>query len=107
MGYLDEYKSRIGKCEFCEFHNVTGSMMCAECYGSAFKDKLDLYEFIRRSVKDNATANFNNTDKGRSLLDALDKCRDALYEAEHVYESEKHLYIESELNRIDDIINTL
>lgn len=32
MGYLDDYNARIGKCEYCKYHNVTGSPRCAECY---------------------------------------------------------------------------
>jgi hypothetical protein len=107
MGYLDDYNARIGKCEYCKFHNVTGSQRCVECYGSAFVDKLCLYEFIRKQVTENAVDKFNNTNKGKQLLEELEKCKQAYYNAEDEYDKEKNDFIQSELKRIDNTINTL
>lgn len=107
MGYLDDYKARTGKCDYCKYHNVTGSQRCADCYGTSFEDRLNLYEFIKRQVTDNATDKFNCTEKGKQLLEELDKCKQAYCNAEDEYYKEKNSFIDSELKRIDNAINAL
>lgn len=107
MGYTDEYKARHGKCEFCKYHNVTGSHICSECYGYSFKDSLDLVTFIRKIVSEDATKKFNMSERGKQLLSDIehyeqlyDKCKDE-------YNAARDSYINEELKRVDDIINSI
>jgi len=107
MGYIDEYNARHGKCEFCKYHNFTGSPVCAECYGYSFKDSLDLVTFIRKRVSDEATKKFNASEYGKQLLSDIehyeqlcDKCKDE-------YNAARDSYINEELKRVDDIINSI
>lgn len=107
MGYIDEYKARHGKCEFCKYHNVTGSHVCAECYGYSFKDSLDLVTFISKRVSEDATKKFNTSERGKQLLSDIehyeqlyDKCKDG-------YSTASDTYINEELKRVDDIINSI
>ena len=107
MGYVDDYKKRHGKCEFCKFHNVTGSYMCAECYGGSFKDTLDLVTFIRRRVSEDATEKFNASDRGKQLLADIDHYENLYDQCRHEYNKARDSFIDDELKRVDDIINSI
>ena len=107
MGYVDDYKKRHGKCEFCKFHNVTGSYMCAECYGGSFKDTLDLVTFIRRRVSEDATEKFNESERGKQLLADIDHYENLYDQHKREYNKARDSFIDEELKRVDDIINSI
>lgn len=107
MGYVDEYKKRHGKCEFCKFHNVTGSYMCAECYGGSFKDTLDLVTFIRRRVSEDATEKFNESERGKQLLADIDHYENLYDQRKREYNKARDSFIDEELKRIDNVINSI
>ena len=107
MGYVDDYKSRHGKCEFCKFHNVTGSYICAECYGYSFKDKLDLVTFIRKNVSDDATEKFNASERGKQLLADIEHYEQLYDQCKDEYDTACKSFIDEELKRVDDIINSI
>lgn len=74
MRYIEDYKSRQCKCEFCKFYNVAGSYMCAECYdGSSFKDKLDLVTFIRERVSKDVLNKLIESDEYKRLCDLFEQ----------------------------------
>lgn len=107
MGYIDDYKARQGKCEFCKFHNVTGSHLCAECYGYSFKDKIDLVTFIRKRVSEDAIEKFNASEHGKQLLSNIE-CYKQLYDqCKDEYNAARDSFIDEELKRVDDIINSI
>lgn len=107
MGYIDEYKARHGKCEFCKYDNVTGSHVCAECYGYSFKDKLDLTTFIRKRVKEDAIEKFNSSERGKQLLSDIDHYEQLYDKCKDEYNTARDSYIDEELKRVDDIINSI
>ena len=108
MRYIDGYKSRKGKCEFCKFHNVAGSYMCAECYDcSSFKDKLDLVTFIRKRAYDNALNKFIESDECKHLRDLVEQQRKLYYKCKFAYDKARTRFVDDELKRIDEIINSI
>lgn len=102
MGYLTEYKERRGKCEYCVSHNNGGYSGCHECYGSLFKDKLDLLTYIRRRVNEDASKQFDNSDEGKFLFDTVESTREAYNDAKNKYDKSKDEFIKSELKKIED-----
>ena len=101
MGYLTEYKERRGKCEYCVNHRG-GYSGCHECYGSNFKDKLDLLAYIKYRVDEDASNQFNNSDEGKSLLDIVEETRKAYDDAKHKYDKSKDEFIKLELKKVED-----
>ena len=107
MGYIDDYKARHGKCEFCKYHNVTGSHVCAECYGYSFKDSLDLVTFIRKRVSEDATEKFNASEYGKQLLSDIEHYEQLYNKCKDEYNTARDSYIDEELKRVDGIINLI
>lgn len=107
MGYVDDYKARRGKCEFCKFHNVTGSYICAECYGYSFKDRLDLVTFIRERVSDEANEKFNASEHVKQLLSDIERYKQLYDQYQDEYNTARDSFIKEELKRVDDIINSI
>lgn len=105
MGYLTEYKERRGKCEYCVSHNNGGYSGCHECYGSNFKDKLDLLTYIRRRVNEDASKRFDSSDEGKSLLELVVETSKAYNDAKDKYDKVKDRFIKSELKKIEDTLD--
>ena len=107
MGYIDDYKARYGKCEFCKYHNFTGSPVCAECYGYSFKDSKDLMTFINDRVSEDATEKFNTSDYGKQLLSDIEHYEQLYYKCKDEYNKARDSYISEELKRVNSIINLI
>lgn len=104
MGYFDEYKERNGKCEYCKHHR---SYRCAECYGTAFEDSIDLYTFIRARASKDAVDKFNKSDKGADLFNAMEQSRLEYEKCRDAYNTYRDKFIDEELERIESAINSI
>ncbi len=107
MGYLDDYNTRHGKCEYCKHHNSIGSNRCCECYGGAFEDAVDLYTFIRAKVSKDAVEKFNASDEGKRLYDMMEQHRQTYNQCKDSYDRAREKYIDAELKRIEESINAI
>jgi hypothetical protein len=107
MGYLDDYNSRHGKCEYCKHHNSVESNCCCDCYGGAFEDAVDLYTFIRAKVSKDAIEKFNGTDEGKRLYNMMEQHRQTYNQCKDSYNNAREKFIDEELKRVDDIINSI
>ena len=107
MGYLDDYRERHGKCEYCKHRSVTGSNRCVECYGGAFEDAVDLYTFIRARVTKDAVEKFNASDEGKRLYDMMEQHRQTYNQCKDSYDRAREKYIDAELKRIEESINSI
>ena len=107
MSYLDEYKARKGKCEYCKYHDCYGSHRCVECYGGAFEDSVDLFSFIKAKASKSALDKFNESDEGKHLLDLVEQHHKAYNHSLDAYNSARDKFINSELERIEDLINSI
>lgn len=107
MGYLDDYNARHGKCEYCKHHNATGSHRCAECYGHAFEDAVDLYTFIRARVTKDAVEKFNVSDEGKRLYDMMEQHRQTYNQCKDSYNIARDQFVDAELKRIENSINSI
>ena len=109
MGYIDNYKARSGKCEYCIHQD---SSKCADCYsvrnwGHSFEDSVDLYTFIRASVTKDAVKKFNASDEGKLLYDMMEQQRQTYNQCKDSYNRARDKFINAELKRIDDAINSI
>lgn len=105
MGYLNEYKERHGKCEYCVHHNRL-YRGCVECYDDYyFKDKIDLMSYIKQRVNEDASKQFDNSDKGKSLLEIVVETSKPYIEAKEKYDKAKNEFIELELKKIEDSLD--
>lgn len=104
MGYLTDYKERHGKCEFCVNNNGSYSG-CHECYGSNFKDRLDLLTFINNEAERDALFKFESSDKGKELKAAVEKADFIHREAHNTYDAEKAIFIKDEVDRIMSMLD--
>lgn len=109
MGYIDDYKERNGKCEYCIHQD---SSKCADCYsgrnwGHSFEDSVDLYTFIRASVTKDAVKKFNASDEGKPLYDMMEQQRQTYNQCKDSYNRARDKFINAELKRIEDAINSI
>ena len=109
MGYIDDYKARNGKCEYCMHQD---SSKCADCYsgrhwGHSFEDYVDLYTFIRASVTKDAVKKFNASDEGKLLYDMMEQHRQTYNQCKDSYNRARDKFINTELKRIEDAINSI
>ena len=104
MGYLDDYKARNGKCEYCIHQN---SSKCAECYGHSFEDSIDLYTFIRASVTKDAVEKFNTSDEGKPLYDMMEQHRQTYNQCKDSYNKARDKFVDAELKHVEDAINSI
>lgn len=104
MGYLDDYKARNGKCEYCIHQD---SSKCTECYGHSFEDPVDLYTFIRASVTKDAVEKFNTSDEGKQLYDMMEQHRQTYNQCKDSYNRARDKFVDAELKRIEDAINSI
>lgn len=104
MGYLNEYKERHGKCEYCVHHNrfYRG---CIECYDAYFQDKIDLMSYIKQRVNEDASKQFDNSDEGRSLLAIMNETSKPYIEAKANYDKAKREFIELELKKVENSLD--
>ena len=104
MGYLDDYKARKSKCEYCIHQD---SSKCTECYGHSFEDSVDLYTFIRASVTKDAVEKFNASEEGKSLYDMMEQHRQTYNQCRDSYNRARDKFVDAELKRIEDAINSI
>lgn len=107
MGYLDDYNSRCGKCEYCRHHNSADSNYCVDCNGTKFEDSLDLYTFIKAKVSKNAVEKFNSSENGKRLYNMMEQHRQTYNQCKDSYNNARDKFIDEELKRVDDIINSI
>ena len=107
MRYLDDYNARHGKCDYCKYHNATGSHRCVDCYGSAFEDTIDLYTFIRAKVTKEAIEKFNVSNEGKQLYDLMEQHKQIYNQSKDSYNRAREQFVDAELKRIENAINTL
>lgn len=116
MGYIDDYKARNGKCEYCKHHNVNCSSRCTECdrkskckecYGHSFEDSVDLYTFIRASITKDAVEKFNTSDEGKSLYDMMEQHKQTYNQCRDSYNRARDKFVDAELKRVEDAINSI
>jgi len=107
MGYIDEYNARHGKCDYCKYHNVAESQRCTDCYGRAFEDTVDLYTFIRAKVSKDAIKRFNESTDGKRLYNIMEQHRQIYEQSKDSYNREREKFVDTELKRIENAINTL
>lgn len=107
MGYLSDYNSRHGKCEYCKHHNATGSMRCAECYGMAFEDSVDLLSFIRAKVTKDAVDRFNESDEGKQLFSMMEQHRETYNQCRDSYNKARDVFVEAEIKRIEQSLDSI
>lgn len=106
MGYLEDYQKRVGHCEYCT-HRRDGLYCGNECYGSNFIDKLSLFDFIRENIKQKAISQFDQTEQGAKLKKDVEIASVALKKASWVYEDEKEKFVQSQLDKLNNQINSL
>ena len=107
MGYLSDYNARYGKCEYCRHHNVTGSYRCAECYGHAFEDAIDLYTFIRVKVTKDATEQFNESEEGKRLQQMVEQHRMTYNQCRDSYNAARDKYIDAAIKRVEESLDSI
>lgn len=107
MGYIDDYKSRNGKCEYCKHHNVNCSSICTDCDRNSFEDSVDLYTFIRASVTKDAVEKFNASDEGKPLYDMMEQHRQTYNQCKDSYNKARDKFVDAELKRVEDAINSI
>jgi hypothetical protein len=107
MGYIDDYKMRYGKCEYCKYNTSIGSQRCVECYGYSFEDSVDLYTFIRAKVSKDAIHKFNESDEGKHLSDLMAQNEQLYYQSKDAYNRARDKFVDDELKRIEDSINSV
>ena len=107
MGYIDDYKARNGKCEYCKHHNVNCSSRCTECDRHSFEDYVDLYTFIRASVTKDAVEKFNTSDEGKTLYNMMEQHRQTYNQCKDSYNRARDKFVDAELKRVEDAINSI
>lgn len=106
MGYLSDYKDRHGKCEYCKYKGSTSSR-CAECYGMAFEDSVDLLSFIRTKVKQEAIDQFNESEEGKRLQQMVEHHRATYNKCCDCYNAARDKYINAALKRIEESLDSI
>ena len=109
MGYLDDYKARNGKCEYCIHQNSSKCTECnsGKCYGHSFEDSVDLYTFIRASVTKDAIEKFNASEEGKPLYDMMEQHRQTYNQCKYSYNKARDKFVDAELKRVEDAINSI
>ena len=104
MGYIDDYKSRNGKCEYCIHQD---SSICTDCDRNSFEDSIDLYTFIRASVTKDAVEKFNASEEGKPLYDMMEQHRQTYNQCKDSYNKARDKFVDAELKRVEDAINSI
>jgi hypothetical protein len=103
MNYIEEYSKRHG-CENC---SRNGTDYCHECYGYSFRDKLNLFEFIKDKAEANAINKFDNSERGIELITMIKEAKAVLEEAEIQYKEEKEKAVDEAIKKLENQINNL
>lgn len=98
MTYIEEYKARKGKCEYCK-NKDKGEYFCAECWGYGFADRLDFMGFVKKRVSEQARETFDETEEGKRLLAEYNKREDEYFNAKDTYEKARDLFVDTELEK--------
>ena len=109
MGYIDDYKARNGKCEYCIHQDSSKCTECCigRCYSNSFEDCIDLYTFIRASVTKDAVEKFNASDEGKPLYDMMEQHRQTYNQCKDSYNRARDKFVDAELKRVEDAINSI
>ena len=109
MGYIDDYKARNGKCEYCIHQDSSKCTECysGRCYGHSFEDSVDLYTFIRASVTKDAVEKFNASEEGKPLYDMMEQHRQTYNHYKDSYNKARDKFVDAELKRVEDAINSI
>ena len=107
MGYIDDYNKRKGKCEYCKYYDVIGSMRCTECCGYDFEDSVDLLSFIRAKVTKDATNKFNESEEGKRLYSMMEQHRQTYNQCKDSYTQARDKFVDEAIKQLEDKINLL
>jgi len=108
MGYIDDYNARHGKCEYCEYYNnYTGDKRCEECYGTEFKDSVDLLSFIRAKVTKDAVNKFNESEEGKRLYSMMEQHRQTYNQCKDSYNQARNKFVDEAIKQFEDKLNLL
>lgn len=99
MTYMEEYKARKGKCEYCK-NKDKGEYFCAECWGHGFADRLDFMSFVKKRVSEQARETFDETEEGKRLLAEYNKREEEYFTAKDAYEKARDLFVDTELEKV-------
>ena len=105
MSYFEEYKDRQGRCEYCSHYNK--GYCNDDCYGSKFKDSMDLFTYIESRITTQAEAEFDDSEIGRQLYDRYSRTRDEYLQAEHDYRVAKTGFVCKRIESLHEQINQL
>ena len=98
MTYMEEYKARNGKCEYCK-NSDKGENFCAECWGYGFDDRLDFMGFVKKRVSEQASETFDETEEGKRLLAEYNKREEEYFTAKDAYEKARDLFVDNEVKK--------
>ena len=100
MTYMEEYKARKGKCEYCK-NKGKGENFCAECWGYSFADRLDFMGFVKKRVSEQASETFDETEEGKRLLAEYNKREEEYFTAKDTYEKSRDLFVDNEVKKVE------
>lgn len=100
MTYMEEYKARKGKCEYCK-NKGKGENFCAECWGYSFADRLDFMGFVKKRVSEQARETFDETEEGKRLLAEYNKREEEYFMAKDTYEKSRDLFVDNEVKKVE------
>jgi hypothetical protein len=100
MTYMEEYKARKGKCEYCK-NKDKGENFCAECWGYGFADRLDFMGFVKKRVSEQARETFDETEEGKRLLAEYNKREEEYFNAKDTYEKARDLFVDNEVKKVE------
>jgi hypothetical protein len=100
MTYMEEYKARKGKCEYCK-NKGKGENFCAECWGYSFADRLDFMGFVKKRVSEQARETFDETEEGKRLLAEYNKREEEYFNAKDTYEKARDLFVDNEVKKVE------
>ena len=106
MTYMEEYKARKGKCEYCK-NKDKGEYFCAECWGYGFADRLDFMGFVKKRVSEQAREIFDETEEGKRLLAEYNKREEEYFNAKDEYEKARDLFVDNEVKKVEAKFNAI
>lgn len=106
MTYMEEYKARKGKCEYCK-NSDKGEYFCAECWGYSFADRLDFMGFVKKRVSEQAMETFDETEEGKRLLSEYNKREEEYFTAKDAYEKARDLFVDNEVKKAESKFDSI
>ena len=104
--YMEEYKARKGKCEYCK-NKDKGEYFCAECWGYSFADRLDFMGFVKKRVSEQARETFDETEEGKRLLAEYNKREEEYFNAKDTYEKSRDLFVDNEVKKVESKFDSI